>query len=275
MMVHEFISDPGRRERVSSHWHEEYELLYVTQGKGEVHCNGRNFAVGENDILFINSGFVHSLSAEPGTPLAFYAVDFGRELIASYGTDDIQQKYIGRQCMGELVFRDHIRPGETLWSNIHTQMDEIRQAYLDRPEGWELLIKADLLRIWYCLSTNPATNIESPGRRNDRNMDLTKQILQYIRESFSGSLSLTDLSWRFHMSEGQFCRFFKAQTGMTPVEYINYCRVGEACELLRSGQAVSISDAALSVGYSNISYFNRIFRRYMHCTPGEFLKNNK
>ena len=60
---------------------------------------------------------------------------------------------------------------------------------------------------------------------------------------------------------------------MTAVEYINYCRIGEACELLRSGKALSISDAALSAGYSNISYFNRMFRRYMHCTPGEFQRS--
>jgi len=104
-------------------------------------------------------------------------------------------------------------------------------------------------------------------------MELTKKILRYIRESCAGSLSLSDLAREFSMSEGQFCRFFKSQINMTAVEYINYCRIGEACELLRSGKALSISDAALSAGYSNISYFNRMFRRYMHCTPGEFQRS--
>ena len=280
MMLHEFASDPARRERVSLHWHEEYELLCVTEGSGEMHCNGRSFPVRTGDILFINSGFVHSLSAEPGIPLAFYAIDFGRDLISSYGSDAIQQKYINRQCAGELVFRDHIRPQEALWSAIHPPMEEIRRSCQTSPgaamnpaSGKELLIKADLLRIWYYLCANPATNIEASDRRNDRAMELTKKILRYIRESCAGSLSLSDLAREFSMSEGQFCRFFKSQINMTAVEYINYCRIGEACELLRSGKALSISDAALSAGYSNISYFNRMFRRYMHCTPGEFVNS--
>lgn len=46
---------------------------------------------------------------EMKNPLAFYALDFGRELISSYGNDDIQQKYISRQANGELIFRDHFK----------------------------------------------------------------------------------------------------------------------------------------------------------------------
>ena len=37
----------------------------------------------------------------------------------------------------------------------------------------------------------------------------------------------------FHMSEGQFCRFFKSQIGMTAIEYLNYYRIGAACDMLK------------------------------------------
>ncbi len=37
LMVHEFASDPSRSERVTSHWHEEYELLFLTEGN--VRCS--------------------------------------------------------------------------------------------------------------------------------------------------------------------------------------------------------------------------------------------
>ena len=39
LMVHEFASDPSRSERVTSHWHEEYELLFLTEGNGTAHVN--------------------------------------------------------------------------------------------------------------------------------------------------------------------------------------------------------------------------------------------
>ena len=73
----------------------------------------------------------------------------------------------------------------------------------------------------------------------------------------------------FHMSEGQFCRFFKSQIGMTAIEYLNYYRIGVACDMLKDG-ILPISEIATECGYNNISYFNRTFRKYMHCTPGEY-----
>ncbi len=76
------------------------------------------------------------------------------------------------------------------------------------------------------------------------------------------------------MSEGQFCRFFRAQVNMTAMEYLNYYRIGIACDLLRQSNA-SISTIAVNCGYSNISYFNRVFRRYMHCTPKEYRQKDQ
>ena len=113
LMVHEYASDPSRSERVTSHWHEEYELLYLTEGTGTAHVNGRSLPVSAGDILFFSSGEVHSISAPPGLPLTFYAVVFGLELISSYGNDDIQQKYIHRQTSGELLFQTFFSPGCT------------------------------------------------------------------------------------------------------------------------------------------------------------------
>ena len=102
-------------------------------------------------------------------------------------------------------------------------------------------------------------------------MRMIKQILQYIQENYARNLTLCGLAAYFHMSEGQFCRFFKSQIGMTAIEYLNYYRIGVACDMLKDG-ILSISEIATECGYNNISYFNRTFRRYMNCTPGEYQK---
>ena len=58
---------------------------------------------------------------------------------------------------------------------------------------------------------------------------------------------------------------------MTLIEYINYYRIGIACDQLLTGSE-PVSTIATGCGYGNISYFNRTFRKYMHCTPGEYRK---
>lgn len=269
LKIHDFTSDPSWSERVSSHWHEEYELMAVTEGYGAAHINNHRFEIRTGDILFINSGDVHSFSAEPGVPLTFYAIVFGRELISSYGNDDIQQKYIQRQTNGELLFQDHFHPEDPGWQELSSLMEEIHHTYQSQDDGYELLIKADLLRIWYLLCRYPSTSPISYHRNDDSRIVLTKEIIQYIRDNYSANLTLPELAYQFHMSEGQFCRFFKAQVNMTAIEYLNYYRIGVACDMLED-DSISVSTVALECGYNNISYFNRTFRRYMHCTPKEY-----
>ncbi len=274
LMVHEFATDPSRAERVSSHWHEECELLMLTEGRGTAHINGHAFPVSSGDILFINADLVHSLSGEPGVPLVFFAVDFGRELLFSYGNDDIQQNYIQRQSSGALIFRSLFRPGDKIWTEIQGPLCEIRALCRQDVTGSELLIKADLLRIWHFLCQSPASASVPDRHRADEKSALTKEILQYLRANYSGNPTIPELAGRFHMSEGQFCRFFRSQVNMTAMEYLNYYRIGISCDLLRQSNA-SISTIATSCGYSNISYFNRVFRRYMHCTPKEYRQKDQ
>ena len=275
MRLHEMTAKDSWQESVPSHWHEEYELLVITGGSGTAHMNSRSIAVKSGDSLFINAGMVHSLFSEGGGQLAFYALDFGRELISSYGNDDIQQKYINRQSSGELVFRDHFVPGETLWQELHGPLEEIRSLCREQSGcGNELLIKADLLRIWHFLCRDSAQAGRVPDRKDDEKIVLIKEVLQYIQENYSQNLTLGTLACRFHMSEGQFCRFFKSQINMTAIEYVNFYRIGMACDLL-TGSAAPVSSVAIGCGYNNISYFNRMFRKYMHCTPGEYREKNR
>lgn len=268
-MIHEFNTDETWSERISSHWHEEYELLVITEGYGSAHINNHRFKINTGDILFMSSGDVHSLSADPGIPLVFYAIDFGRELISSYGNDDIQQKYIHSQVSGEVLFRDHFRSDDPAWEKLFPVLEDIRSLYTQHSDGFELLIKSDLLKVWYLLYQNPATAVLPSHRSNDTRILLTKEILGFIRENYSENLTLSELAGRFHMSEGQFCRFFKSQVNMTAIEYLNYYRIGIACDMLKDDSA-SVSTIAIGCGYNNISYFNRTFRRYMHCTPKEY-----
>ena len=268
--LHNIISDISRIDRISSHWHEEYELLKITAGHSEIHINNRSFTVNPGDIVFINSEEVHCALTLPGKEFNFYAIDFGLELISSYGNDDIQQSYIKPQLSGELRFRDIFRINDPGWEELSASMDHIYNLYQENIQQNELLIKADLLRIWHYLSLYPETEFVS--RTGDENkISLTKSILNFIQQHYREALSLKQMADFLHMSEGQFCRFFKSQVNVTAIEYLNHCRIGAACDLLESSQ-LTVSSIAIECGYNNISYFNRIFRKYMHCTPKEYRK---
>jgi len=98
-------------------------------------------------------------------------------------------------------------------------------------------------------------------------------LLSYINQNYNKNLSLDELSKQVDMSKFYLCRLFKESLKMSPVEYINKVRIDKAMELLINTD-MSISEIAFECGFNNISYFIKVFRKYMHTTPLKFRKQN-
>ena len=108
-------------------------------------------------------------------------------------------------------------------------------------------------------------------RRNAKSTEQIKTVLNYIRKNYASRLTLADLADVLNLSPEHFCRLFHSITGKSPIDYLNYYRIECACELLSSSQK-SITEVAYSCGFNDLSYFNRIFKRYKKVTPGHYQK---
>nr|WP_273388203.1 helix-turn-helix transcriptional regulator [Cohnella zeiphila] len=82
-------------------------------------------------------------------------------------------------------------------------------------------------------------------------------------------LDLNQLASVASLSRSHFCKFFKDQTGMRPMEYLNFIRINKAASLLRTGSC-NVIEASLEAGYQNASYFSKWFKIYMNMTPSEY-----
>ncbi|MNC51581.1 HTH-type transcriptional regulator CdhR [compost metagenome] len=90
-----------------------------------------------------------------------------------------------------------------------------------------------------------------------------------MQAHYSRPISIRELADLIPMSEGQFCRFFKAMTRQTPIEYLNAYRITQANELLRFTDR-KIADIAMEVGFGHISYFIKVYRKVMKTTPSRY-----
>jgi transcriptional regulator GlxA family with amidase domain len=71
------------------------------------------------------------------------------------------------------------------------------------------------------------------------------------------------------MSARNFARRFKAATGDTPLEYMHRLRINAAKHLLES-DSTSIQEVSNAVGYDDMIFFRRLFRRYAGVAPSEY-----
>lgn len=272
LMVHEISSSPEIAERIGCHWHREYEILVITKGKAQFQIEDKMICVEENGILFIKSDHLHSMVAESGTPLDFYAIVFHPDLINSHINDAIQQKYIDTVNNNKISFPDYILPKENWEKQLLEKLNRIRELFYTKQTGYELLIKACIYEIWYLLFSHATQNVLQNEKQVDHKIVQIKSMIMWIQDNYREPISLEKMSVHFHISKGQLCRFFKAMTKMSVIEYINYYRISKSISLLDSTDK-QISEIALDVGFHNVSYYNKIFKYYVHLTPMAYRKS--
>jgi AraC-like DNA-binding protein/ABC-type sugar transport system substrate-binding protein len=102
-----------------------------------------------------------------------------------------------------------------------------------------------------------------PGRRAQR---LVQYAMAYVHEHYAEPISRQDLARHVNLAEDYLTNCFHKEVGMTPITYLNRYRVNQAKSLLMQSDA-SITDIAVSVGFSDSGYFSRVFRREVGMSP--------
>lgn len=272
LMVHEVSSNTKITERLACHWHREYEILVITKGCAQFQIENQMIPVKENDIIFIKSDDLHAMTAQCGMPLDFYAIVFHPDLLNSHLNDAIWQKYIEPVSNSSLSFPSYISPHENWSMQLLQNLNKIKVLFKHKEMGYELLIKATIYEIWYLLYAHATKNVLANERAQEHKINRIKSMIIWLQEHYTESISIEQMASTFHISQGQLCRFFKAMTQMSVIEYLNYYRIGKSIQLLDTTDK-QISEIALDVGFNNISYYNKIFKHYIHMTPMAYRKS--
>jgi len=104
-------------------------------------------------------------------------------------------------------------------------------------------------------------------KRHDDAEILTAQ--QWLEDNYAANFLLEDVAANVGLSLRSFMRRFKNSTGETPINYLQRVRVQVAMQLLGKG-SLSIDEISYRVGYEDVSFFCRLFKRQTQLTPGEF-----
>lgn len=128
-------------------------------------------------------------------------------------------------------------------------------------EFMETLDKENILN-----GIKPVTG-KSYGSNNT--MEIILQAKTYIEENLTETVTREDVGKAVHLNTDYLCRIFKKETGQTIADYILKKKIYKAAKLLQS-RNITISEAALTVGMSNLSHFSHVFKKYIGCTPKEY-----
>lgn len=159
-----------------------------------------------------------------------------------------------------------------LFATLQKEFDEARQGFqgMIGLKLLEFFLTADRMSDSsappYLVIAGPGVNTTKVNSTEGRDM---AEIAAHIAEHYSDSFNLGELAERCGLNPSYFSRLFKEQIGKPVFEFINNIRVEKACALLKRTD-MTVIDIAYSVGYNNVSFFNRYFRKLMNMPPMEY-----
>ncbi|MDQ6422682.1 AraC family transcriptional regulator [Paenibacillus sp. LHD-117] len=258
------------------HWHSEAELFCVLEGEVLFQVGADYFPVREGEAVFIDGGDIHAGHALGGSGCSYCAIVFDPELLASASFDAVQEKYVAPLLDKSRTFPRLLKP-RTDWGDDSVRyLRSLIDVCAKEQGGYEAAAKGLLYLMLHVYAANGqlCNRSDRDGRSPMQfKIERLKSVISYMHDHYRRPLRISELAEQIPMSEGQFSRFFKSMTHQTPVEYLNGYRIKKAAELLLQPDA-KIASVAMDVGFDHISYFVKVFRARMKCTPSEYRKAN-
>lgn len=100
---------------------------------------------------------------------------------------------------------------------------------------------------------------------------VVKQMLAFIYDHYSNKIVIQDIVDELNYSETFLNHKFKEAVGTTYIEYLNRYRIQKALALLKEG-GLTIQQISWDCGFGETKYFGRVFKKYIGCSPKEYVK---
>ncbi len=252
------------------HWHPEIEITYVRKGTMCYKVNNLVYHLKEGDIVFNNSGALHSGTMENQEDCTYIPVTFDPRLIYGFFQSTINSKYVDPVIQDSLLPAICIDQSEPWHRPFREYLLRIIALDKKKPDFYELDITICLQSMWRLLLEH-ITYEPQVSRENFLEYDRIKKILSYIEDNYQNKITLNDIAGHIHLCESECTRLFKRHMNTTLFTFLQEYRIERSLEFLQSGEPVS--DVALNTGFADPNYYSKVFAKIKGCSPREYRKH--
>ena len=252
------------------HWHPEIEITYVRKGTMCYKVNNLVYHLKEGDIVFNNSGALHSGTMENQEDCTYIPVTFDPRLIYGFFQSTINSKYVDPVIQDSLLPAICIDQSEPWHRPFREYLLRIIALDKKKPDFYELDITICLQSMWRLLLEH-ITYEPQVSRENSLEYDRIKKILSYIEDNYQNKITLNDIAGHIHLCESECTRLFKRHMNTTLFTFLQEYRIERSLEFLQSGEPVST--VALNTGFSDPNYYSKVFAKIKGCSPREYRKH--
>lgn len=255
--------------QVPLHWHDEMELIYIKKGRGTITVDFTQYTVSAGTIALIIPGQLHSIEQYEHESMEYENIIFHPGILVTKKTDTSYTDILAPLLSGKLSVPLLYTPDFAYYNEIAACIDANDEISRTNPPGYQLFIKSQLFMLLFILANKCV--LKEHIKKDYKSLEKMKLILKYVENHYMDKITIEDIADEVGLSQSHFMKYFKNTMGTSFIEYLNEYRLTMASRLLISSES-SILDIAAEVGYENLSYFNRTFKKRFEMTPREYRK---
>ena len=254
------------------HWHNALELFYIERGSLTYYTPSGEFIFTEGCGGLVNSNILHMTQtiSDPEHTIQYLHI-FDPVFLSGSAGNLIDQKYISYLTMQSSYDIIKLTPDDP---SDQLLLEKIKASFSLSQDtfGFELKIRNQLSDIWIDL-IDKLKNSAKASVISTKHNDRIKQMLSFIFQHYSNTVSIREIAQAGFCSERECYRIFQNCLHMTPNEYLMNYRLQKACDRLQNTND-SITDISQLCGFGNSSYFGRVFKEHLGCTPSSYRKHD-
>ena len=234
------------------------EIVFVLHGEVALIMEGMTYSLNTEDIVLINPNQLHSFISG-GCHLLIVRFDlsdfnFGTSTEYFFELNSAGNTYLPKYNFSRYLLAQLVKAHALGENRFHIT-------------GLTCELISHLIERFRIVAPEKV----SPTRKNRQR---ASEIMKYINENYSRSLSLADIADHFCFSIQYLSSFFEKNVGMTIMSYYNNVRLNHMiAEMLSTDE--SLENLALANGFRNVRAFSAIFKKAYNCLPSDYRKSHR
>lgn len=238
--------------------HNNMRLCTILEGEKNIKIKNKKFSYGKDNFLLLPSNSKVHMDIPVMTKALVFEIN--EELISSVINKINLEEEIQNNIMTNVDLSFFL--GEN--SNyIKDDLYNLFSLFNDSNKNKEFLIDLYSQKLVYNLVTSKA----SAYILNNFNKNPIFFSIKYINENIENKINLEALANKYDMSLSQFSKSFKKHMNTSPLDYIINKKLEHSKSLLKNH---SVTEVSFMMGYENISYFIKVFKKKYGLTPKQF-----
>ncbi|MGN0762597.1 MAG: helix-turn-helix domain-containing protein, partial [Aristaeellaceae bacterium] len=259
-----YFADAGF-EPVPPHWHNEFELILVTQGEMNVQAQMTQYCLGAGMGIFVNANILHAAS-QCSMKTCFHSLVFSPSLIGGAEQSVFWTRYLS-PLVGDLTLPYLVLSPDCAWQKRLLELAEAawQEAAGEQP-GYEFRLRADLSECIFLLSQNAAHRDSPDGRKRFAREQRLKTMLTFINTHYSEEITLSDIAASASVSTTECLRCFRDGVQLSPIQYMKRYRLIIASKYLKTTDW-PVGEIGSRCGFQEMGYFAAQFKKQFGVTP--------